>query len=69
MDLSPYPNLHKAEKIKSTLRILQKDFYSFYLTHQICHKKRKECVLSGGVGKISKTNSPGERGEGGLKKK
>ena len=38
MNLSPYPNLSKAEKIKSTLRILQKDFYSVYLTHQLCHK-------------------------------
>ena len=28
MNLSPYPNLCKAEKIKSTPRILQKDFYS-----------------------------------------
>ena len=38
MDLSPYPNLRKAEKLKSqlTLRILQKDFYSVYLTHQLC---------------------------------
>ena len=38
MNLSPYPNLCKAEKIKSTLRILQKDFYSVYLTHQLWHK-------------------------------
>ena len=38
MNLSPYPNLCKAEQIKSTLRILQKDFYSVYLTHQLCHK-------------------------------
>ena len=38
MNLSPYPNLCKAEKLKSqsTLRILQKDFYSVYLTHQLC---------------------------------
>ena len=36
MNLSPYPNLCKAEKIKSTLRILQKDFYSVYLTHRLC---------------------------------
>ena len=35
MNLSPYPNLCKAEKIKSTLRILQKDFYSAYLIHQL----------------------------------
>ena len=34
MNLSPYPNLCKAEKIKSTLRILQEDFYSDYLTDQ-----------------------------------
>ena len=38
MNLSPYPNLYKAENIKSTLRILQKDFYSVYLTHQLCRK-------------------------------
>ena len=38
MNLSPYPNLCKAEKIKSTPRILQKDFYSVYLTHQLWHK-------------------------------
>ena len=38
MNLSPYPNLCKAEKIKSTLRILQKDFYSVYLIHQLWHK-------------------------------
>ena len=38
MDLSPYPNLGKVEKLKSqsTVRILQKDFYSVYLTHQLC---------------------------------
>ena len=38
MDLSPYPNLCKAEKLESqwTLRNLQKDFYSVYLTHQSC---------------------------------
>ena len=37
MDLSPYPNLRKAEMSKSqlTLRILQKDFYSVYLIHQL----------------------------------
>ena len=35
MNLSPYPNLCKAEKIKSTPRILQKYFYSVYLTHQL----------------------------------
>ena len=38
MNLSLYPNLCKAEKIKSTLRISQKDLYSVYLTHQLCHK-------------------------------
>ena len=38
MNLSPYTNICKAEKIKSTLRILQKDFYSIYLTHQLWHK-------------------------------
>ena len=35
MNLSQYPNLCKAEKIKSTLRILLKGFYLVYLTHQI----------------------------------
>ena len=37
MDLSPYPTLWKAEKLKSqaTQIILQKDFYSVYLTHQL----------------------------------
>ena len=41
MNLSPYPNFCKAEKLKfqSTLRILQKDFYSVYLTHQLCNKQ------------------------------
>ena len=34
MNLSPYPNLCKAEKIKSTPRILQKDFYSVWLINQ-----------------------------------
>ena len=38
MNLSPCPNLCKAEKIKSTLRISQKDFYSVYLTHQLWNK-------------------------------
>ena len=33
MNLSPNPNFCKAEKIKSTSKILQKDFYSVYLTH------------------------------------
>ena len=38
MGFSPYPDLRKAEKLKSqsTLRILQKDFYSVYLIHQLC---------------------------------
>ena len=38
VDLSPYPNLRKAEKLQpqSTLGILQKDFYSVYLTYQLC---------------------------------
>ena len=35
MNLSPFPNLRKAEEINSTLRILQTDFYSVYLTHQL----------------------------------
>ena len=35
MNLSPYPNLCNAEKIKATVRILEKDFYSVYLTHQL----------------------------------
>ena len=34
VNFSPYPSLCKAEKIKSTLKILEKDFYSVYLTHQ-----------------------------------
>ena len=40
MNLSPYPDLCKAEKLvsQSTLRILQKSFYSVYLTHQLCNK-------------------------------
>ena len=38
MNLPSYPNLRKAERIKSTLRILQEDFYSVYLTHQLCYK-------------------------------
>ena len=35
MKFPPYPNLCKVEKIKSTLTILQKNFYSVYLTHQL----------------------------------
>ena len=38
MNLSPYPNFCKAKKIKSNTRILQKHFYSVYLTHQLWHK-------------------------------
>ena len=41
MNLSSYPNLYNnTEKLKSqsTLRILQKDFYSVYLTHQLWNK-------------------------------
>ena len=38
MNLPPYPSLRKAEKIKSTLRILHEDFYSVYLIHQLCYK-------------------------------
>ena len=39
MKLSSYPNLSKAEKLKSksTLRILQKDFYSGYLIASLFH--------------------------------
>ena len=70
MNLSPYLNLHKAENIKPTLRILQKDFYSVYLTHRLCHKLQKVCTLRSlidkGCGKvwevlekIAKVNSRG----------
>ena len=45
MNLSPYPNLRKAEKIISTLRILQRDFYSVYLTHQLLQIAEKVCTL------------------------
>ena len=38
MNLSPYPNLCKAQKITSAPTILQKDFYSVYVTHQLWHK-------------------------------
>ena len=38
VSLSAYPNLHKEEKIKSTVKILQEHCYSIYLTHQLCHK-------------------------------
>ena len=39
MNLPPYPNLCKAKKKKkeTTPRILQKDFYSVYFTHQLWH--------------------------------
>ena len=45
MNLSPYANLRKAEKIISTLRILQEDFYSVYLTHQLLQIAEKVCTL------------------------
>ena len=45
MNLPPYPNLRKAERIKSTLRILQEDFYSVYLTHQLLQIAEKVCTL------------------------
>ena len=32
------PMQSKKKKIKSTLRLLQKDFYSVYLTHELYHK-------------------------------
>ena len=44
MNFSPYPNFCKTEKTKSqstlpkTLTILQRDFYTVYLTHQL-HQK------------------------------
>ena len=67
MNLPPYPNLRKAERIKSTLRILQEDFYSVYLTHQWLQIAEKVCTLRSlidrrcgilvrGLEKISKTN-------------
>ena len=39
-NLSPYPNLYKAEMLKSqlTLKILQEDFYLVSLTNQLCNK-------------------------------
>ena len=45
MDLSPYPNLRKAEKLKSqsTLRISLKKFYSVYLIHQFCIQQIVGC--------------------------
>ena len=46
MNLHPYPNLRKTEKIKSTQRILQKDFYSVYLTHQLYIRKYYRKLLS-----------------------
>ena len=45
MNVSPYPNLRKAEKIKSTPRILQKDFYSVYLTHQLSQIAERVCIV------------------------
>ena len=70
MNLSPYANLRKAEKIISTLRILQEDFYSVYLTHQLLQIAEKVCTLRSlidrgcgilvrGLEKISKTNGWG----------
>ena len=67
MNLSPYPNLCKAEKIISTLRMLQEDFYPVYLTRQLLQIAEKACTLGSlidrGYGilvreleKISKTN-------------
>ena len=41
INLFPYPNLCKAEKIKPTPRIIQKYFYSVYLTHQSDTNSRK----------------------------
>ena len=44
INFSPYPNFCKTEKTKSqptltkTLKILQRDFCSVYLTHQLHHK-------------------------------
>ena len=44
MNFSPYPNFCKTEKTKSqftlpkALTILQRGFYSVYLTHQLHHK-------------------------------
>ena len=48
MDLSPYPNLRKAEKLKyqSTLKVLQKDFYSVHLTHELCIQQIVEMCKS-----------------------
>ena len=45
MNLSPYPNLCKAEKIISTLRMLQEDFYPVYLTRQLLQIAEKACTL------------------------
>ena len=70
MNLSPYPNLCKAEKIISTLRMLQEDFYPVYLTRQLLQIAEKACTLGSlidrGYGilvreleKISKTNRRG----------
>ena len=70
MNLSSYPNLCKAEKIISTLRMLQEDFYPVYLTRQLLQIAEKACTLGSlidrGYGilvreleKISKTNRRG----------
>ena len=70
MNLSSYPNLCKAEKIISTLRMLQEDFYPVYLTRQLLQIAEKACTLGSlidrGCGilvreleKISKTNRRG----------
>ena len=45
MNLSLYPNLCKTEKVKSTLRILQKDIYWVYLAYQLSHNEWKECKI------------------------
>ena len=59
MNLSPYPNLHKAEKIKSTLRILQKE--------RVCTPRSlidRWCGIGGGGGwkKYQKLIVKGEGG-------
>ena len=46
INLFPYPNLCKAEKIKPTPRIIQKYFYSVYLTHQSDTNSRKTVYRS-----------------------
>ena len=44
MNLSPYPNLCKAEKIKSTPRILQKEFYSVWLINYDTNSRKSQSV-------------------------